>query len=372
MIAMQISALSPDGFPPDEIRRRLRQSLLIGTGNNLKLLNELGKVLRQLKQADIPVIVLKGAHLAAVVYEHIGLRLMCDIDLLVNMKDIKNSSEVLKAMGYMSEAVFTESKDTHFEKHHLPDFCKPNARPIEVHWTIVNDMSPFRVAPEEVWKEAQETTIDGYPALALSPCDQIIYLCMHAYAHKFDMGLRPFVDLVQVMRYYQGSIHWEQVKQRAQDWKASRCVFLMLYTANRLFGSPSQTLLEALKPAEYDPQLVEALLNKTINMQPTDAEMKNDLGKDEPSLYFIKLTGNLNLAEKAALVWKRIFLPPKEIAQDYEISADSPKVYFYYLLRIWDLISRYGRLGSQKAIRSKSGDGLASPETMLAKWIASE
>ena len=372
MLAWQLSALSPAVSPPEDIRQELRQSLLVSTGRNLVLYNELGKVLRQLKQADIPVIVLKGAHLAAIVYEHLGLRMMSDIDLLVNVRDIKKSSQVLTAMDYQTDVILPGSESTHFEKHHLPDFYKPNARPIEIHWTILNDNSPFRIEIEQVWKEAWEATIAGYPTLALSPRDQIVYLCMHTYAHSFSLGLRPFVDLLQVSRHYQESIQWEQVKQRAQDWKASRCVFLMLYTANRLFGSPSEAVLEVLKPADFDPQLVEVLSNKIIREQLFEAEMKNDIEKFVPSLYFIKLIGNLNLAEKATLLWKRIFLPPKTLAQHYKISPDSPRLYFYYLLRVKDLLSHYGRLSYQKATRSVTKDKFANPDIMLAEWIASE
>jgi len=76
------------GIPiPAEVVRELRCSYLRNAGRNMHLYHELGKVLGRLRQADIPVIALKGAHLAEAVYGNIALRPMNDVDLLVQTED---------------------------------------------------------------------------------------------------------------------------------------------------------------------------------------------------------------------------------------------------------------------------------------------
>jgi len=372
LIARQIYNLVPEISPPEEIRKELRQSLFIGTGKNLRLNIELGKMLHRFKELEIPVIVLKGAYLAEIVYEDLGSRIMGDIDLLVKVGDLKKSSMVLAEMGYQSDALLPDAESHYFEKHHLPDFYKLNASPIEIHWTIVNNNSPFRIELNDVWNEALEATIAGAPALVLSPLDQILHLCMHNYGHYFNLGLRPFIDLMHVTRHYRESIQWEQLKQKTQDSKSSRCVFLMLYTTNQLFGALSKEVVEALKPASFDPQLFDAFLNRIINIQPPAEESNIDFHTAAPSLYFFKLIGNLGIVEKVALLWNRIFLPTKTLAQLYEIPYISPGLYFYYLLRLKDLLSQYGRLGYQKATHGIAEEVFTSPETRLAEWIASE
>jgi hypothetical protein len=57
---------------------------------NMRRCHELSKVLRILQNDGIPVIVLKGAALAEVVYGNIALRSMSDVDLLVKKGSIKS------------------------------------------------------------------------------------------------------------------------------------------------------------------------------------------------------------------------------------------------------------------------------------------
>jgi hypothetical protein len=374
IIAWQIKSLGLEALPPEEIRQVFRQSLLISTGNNLVLFNELGKVLRQFKQAGIPVIVLKGAHLAAIVYEHIGQRSMEDIDLLVHSGHIQESSQILTKLGYQSKGISSDPLDTHFVKHHLPDFSKPDFKPIEIHWTIGNPNSPFRIEPGDVWRDAQTESIAGIQTLVLAPHDLIVYLCMHSYAHNYEQGLRPFVDLLQVIRHYQGSVQWDKVKQRAKQWKATRCVFLMFCISNQLFGSPPEAVLNLFLPLELNLQWVDSLSNRIISQPPYAPVMKNKPKPKQipPSLYFIKFLGNLNFIERLSLFWKRIFLPPQTIAKLYQIEPQWPGLFFYYLQRIWDLLRNYGRLSFQTITRRDSIETFASPETALAEWIAKE
>ena len=374
IIAWQLKSLGLEALPPEVIRQVFRQSLLISTGDNLVLFNELGKVLRQFEQAGIPVMVLKGAHLAALVYEHIGQRSMEDIDLLVHAGHIQESSAILTKLGYQSKGVSSDPLEAHFVKHHLPDFSKPDFKPIEIHWTIGNPNSPFRIEPDDVWIDAQTETIAGIQTLVLAPHDLIVYLCMHSYAHNYEQGLRPFVDLVQVIRHYHGSVQWDQVKQRAKLWKATRCVFLMLNISNQLFGSPPEAVLNIFLPLELNWQWVDSLSNRIIAQPPYAPVMKNKPKPKQiqPSLYFIKFLGNLNFIERLSLFWKRIFLPPQTIAKLYQIEPQSPGLSFYYLQRIRDLLRNYGRLSFRKITRHDSTETFVSPETALAEWIARE
>jgi len=54
----------------------------------MKVYAQLRKVLQVFCQEKVPVIVLKGALLAELVYQHIGLRTMDDVDLLVSKQDL--------------------------------------------------------------------------------------------------------------------------------------------------------------------------------------------------------------------------------------------------------------------------------------------
>src|SRR5450759_4325761 len=86
---------------PANVMERLRQVYLQCSGRNMQLYHELGKVLGRLRQYGIPVIALKGTHLAVAVYRNIALRPMGDIDLLVKQTDLLRVQEILVEQGYI-------------------------------------------------------------------------------------------------------------------------------------------------------------------------------------------------------------------------------------------------------------------------------
>ena len=87
-------------LPPPEAAQHLRGIYLATFKRNARLLDEVGKILRALRAADIPVIPLKGAYLANGVYGNIGLRQIGDVDLLVKPVDLAKALEVLRTLGY--------------------------------------------------------------------------------------------------------------------------------------------------------------------------------------------------------------------------------------------------------------------------------
>ena len=95
--------LANDASPanvPGDVLQRLREIYLMTGARNALLYRELGPVLQALQHDNIPVIVLKGAHLAALVYRHIALRPMSDIDLLVHRSDLERAVAKLHDLGF--------------------------------------------------------------------------------------------------------------------------------------------------------------------------------------------------------------------------------------------------------------------------------
>jgi len=87
LIYHRVKKLGPGLSVPSNVLKRLRESYLQSSARNLRLYHQLGKLLLILQREDIPVILLKGAHLAEIVYGNIAVRPMADIDLLVRQED---------------------------------------------------------------------------------------------------------------------------------------------------------------------------------------------------------------------------------------------------------------------------------------------
>ena len=116
--------------------------------NNILLFHELGKVLKALGDAGIPVIVLKGACLAEAVYGNIALRSMIDADLLVKKCDLNKAAEVLKQCGYSANYDFQVDKEIALQLQHLPTLKAAKKPLIEIHWTIF-DYTYFKARDED-------------------------------------------------------------------------------------------------------------------------------------------------------------------------------------------------------------------------------
>ena len=88
---------------PVDVRNSLRAMYSSTWMQNQKIFKELDILTRLFAQANIPVVVLKGACFALTVYPDIGLRPMGDLDLLVPKKELAKAVQVAKTLGYVDE-----------------------------------------------------------------------------------------------------------------------------------------------------------------------------------------------------------------------------------------------------------------------------
>jgi len=79
---------------PERALNKLREIFLHIVKRNMCLYHELSKRLQILIDNNILVIVLKGSHLGEMVYGNIGLRTMCDVDLLFKYPEIPRGASV--------------------------------------------------------------------------------------------------------------------------------------------------------------------------------------------------------------------------------------------------------------------------------------
>ncbi len=301
----------------------------------MRLYHALAKVLTVLRNDDIPVIVLKGAHLAEVVYGNTALRPMSDVDLLVTKADLPRVEEKLREMGYSpSQRFWLEAECATYS--HLPPFTKPGAAGIEIHWTIGPATNPFKIDVDRLWKRARPAMIAGVEVLVLSPEDLLLYLCLHAsFQHGFTMGLRSLCDISETLRHHRDEMDWEQVRLYAHQWGASKCVYVTLYLTRELLeAAVSDDMLNALEPKDLDPGLL------TWAKEQIFADQGNILPMP-PNLARMWVANRLQ--DKVAAFLKSAFPSRQVMARLYSVSPFSKRIYLYYPIRLKDLLLRYGR-----------------------------
>ena len=211
---------------------------------NLKLIHDFKKVLHQLNQNRIRVVLLKGISLLNQVYDDIGLRPMMDIDLWIPNEDYPELIRILTLQGYRRGTVY-------------PNTFMRGPTTIDLHSHILGERIKARellFSQNHFYDNAQSIDFEGEETLCLNKYDQVIYLSLHALKHNVDR-LIWLVDIKNVIAGWKRS-DWEALKDRALyvgQQKSVSYVFFLLRDlfdfqfppeARKLFGDEKLLLLE--------------------------------------------------------------------------------------------------------------------------------
>jgi hypothetical protein len=352
---------------PANVMARLRHIYLQSAGRGMHLYHKLGKVLGPLRHANIPVIVLKGAHLAQLVYDNIALRPMSDVDILVHKNDVMRVEAALLGIG-LAPAEYNRliAKDNcEFE------YGLPNRKVfVEVHWEFLPSTYRFKIDIDELWERSRQAIIAGVEVSVLCPEDLLLHLCMHTSAkHLFAIGLKPLYDLVETIRYYGKEIDWKQVQLRSEQWGGAKCVYLTFRLARELVGaSVPDDLMKAIKPSDFDERFMVLAKERIFAYEHWNSDGLS------LSTNIAQLWGSKRLRNKGTLFLRRAFPSPEEVARMYPAPSDSIRIYFYYAVRFKDLVLRHGRQVWRLLRRDEGMRGLTKKEndlTLLKEWLMS-
>jgi hypothetical protein len=323
---------------PPAVQARLRSAhRLVGVRNTL-LLARLGELLGRLRDAGIPVLVLKGAHLAELIYEEVALRPMADVDLLVRPAQLAQAAELIGALGFRPEGAAAgagarqqAAVDT---SQHATPLVHPAGLRVEVHYAIEARAVMPAIDLEGLWRRAQPALIGGAEALVLAPEDLLLHLCTHAAIHHgFDVNLLHLCDLPVVVGHFGERLDWAAFWYRARAWGAERSALLTLALVERLLGwrrpaSAFRRGTQPLAPADMVDRAERLLLEGVPPLAQTALP---------------RLWGGASLADKARLLRGRAFPPREELAFACGVPASSPRLWLCYLARLGQLLARYAR-----------------------------
>jgi hypothetical protein len=328
---------------------------------NLRLYEELAAVAAALQAREIPVIVLKGPHVASAVYGDPALRQMADLDLLVQARDLERAADVVRARGYSAQAPYRTGTILR-TSHHLPPLVKAGVATIELHWNIVPPGLGCEVEPTELWSRATPARIAGVDVLGLGADDLLLHLCLHAsYLHLFGVGLLPACDIAETICRHRDTLDWRRIIERARRWRAERGVYLALRLANELVGAAVPgDVLDDLRPATFDETLLTA-----ASAQILDGTQASEV----ISRHVASFSASARLSRKGGIVLRRLFVSRLELARLYGVAADSPWIYLYSMVRFKDLLARNWRIARALLRRDPRVVLTAGRKARLATWL---
>lgn len=330
-----LKARSLEQAVPPETLQSLRSAYWLTAQRNLVLFGELHRIVTALNALHIPVIALKGAFLATVVYQDLGLREMSDLDLLIAPHDLERAGAILEAHGY-APAFALSVPAAIARKHHLPRFTKRGAAEVEVHWNITQPEKAYTINPTGLWERARPVRVAGVEMLGLCPEDLILHLCQHiSYHHVFAFGFRSLCDIAAVIDHYRDAMDWSQVLERARRWRWERGVYLALVLADELVGAdvPADVLAD-LHPGDVDPSLVAAAASQLL----TEPAMI-----DVAPASLARLWRGKGANGATGTILNSLFPPRKRMAVLFAVSEDSVRIFWCYFLRLKDMAAQNWR-----------------------------
>jgi hypothetical protein len=293
------------------------------------------KVLKTLADNHLPVIALKGLSLAERIYGDIALRPMSDMDLLVKKEDLVRAGRILLTLGY--KQCFPAWENALNIYHHLPPFTNPSGVMIEIHWNIVTPDSAIKVDLGGLWERASVIRVYKGEALAFSPEDLFLHLCIHACFHlQTGLGLLPLCDMARLIKTSAVPIDWPILVERAARWGGQKCVYLMLLLVRELMGAaPPDQIISDMEPDDYQPVYLDQTLEQIFTGYPSGQLLRKNIGQ------LAKINKAKGMKGKCSVLFKAAFPSREYLATIYPLSISSPKIYLRYLFRLARLIVHY-------------------------------
>lgn len=354
-----------DALPATECARL--ESDRRGTAlENLRKYGEFNRIAQALGRNGIPVIALKGLHLAELVYADISLRSMSDLDLLVPAERLGEAYKVLQALEYGTvesmrgavQDILATSKCELGLAHRRSNLW------LELHWTLSEPPERYAGLLEDAWRTAVRVKLGDADASVLSPELLLVHVCVHlAYSHVFVSTVRALCDVAEIVRVHPG-LDWAAVSGIARKHGFARGVAATLrLAADNLAVQVPEAVRETLGVDTLDPVLLADAAEHLLSSIDIPHELRTG-----PNV--VAVAGGDRLAERLALLWNRVFVTPAELTLLYGVPEGSPWLGFYYVVRLRDLARKYG--AGLRLLKGADPDlaAAAARHARLARWVS--
>jgi hypothetical protein len=287
---------------------------------------------------------------------------MNDIDILARPENLERIAAVLIDMDYVPMQPISADITINAE-HHLPRMIKPGHAGFEIHWNLTKPREYYSIASEGLWERAVPVHIAGCDALALSPEDLLLHLCLHtSYQHQFAFGLRPSCDIAETIAHFGSTLDWETTVERTICWGWTRGVYLALRLAKELADAKTPAdILERLRP----PDITESVL-ETARAQ---VFFDKSLAVSIP-VPFAELLGSRRIQDKIRIFWQRVFLPRTTISALYSVPMDSIRIYGCYPRRFFDVLRRHSHTLKKYQQNDAQLKILVERKNIIGNWLA--
>ena len=241
LVYTSIRQLDAPGQAPAAAIEQLRHIYRLDTIHSVAQRELLGIGLARFAQASLPVVVLQGAALAALVYPAPNLRPIGDIDLLVHVADLAQAEALLAGVqaDYPSAPYLGP-----WGIHQLKLLVQ-----LELARGTHGARAAARLPADEAWRRAKPAEIEAAPALVLSHEDLLIQLALQlAEAQSADSPIRTLCDIAAMCGRHRDAIDWDLLARLAERYHVAKQLARALALAQELMGADVPPAIMAGQP----------------------------------------------------------------------------------------------------------------------------
>lgn len=248
LLYWNLNATCPEAVPK-AILTKLRADFQTNTRRSLFLSGELVRLLNLFEAQGIPALPFKGPVLAASTYNNLSLRQFCDLDILVDERDLERAKHLFLSQGYRMKIEgieVTQSQEEAFVRSpNIYQLVREAAYPFfhhqkevmaELHWVIIPKYFSFPIDSKALWDDLDPVLIAGKTVPNLSPENALLMLVGHGTKDCWTQ-LARICDVAELIRSHP-QLDWVKLMEQASTKGGQRMLFLGLMLAHNLLGTP--------------------------------------------------------------------------------------------------------------------------------------
>ena len=179
---------------------------------NQRLFYEMSNILRDLNNAGVRTMVLKGAALAVLCYKNDAVRPMADVDVLVHPSQVFLTVDVLARAGWMPTSELTEAD---LKYRHSHDFKDSLGKEFDLHWHLLFE-SCWEGSDSDFWNGSVPLTLGGVSTLSLNPTDLLLHVIVHGVRWNAEPPIRWIADAASLVTSPVTVIDWNRFIAQAR------------------------------------------------------------------------------------------------------------------------------------------------------------
>ena len=206
--------LTSQGVREDEVLAECRGYYRYHWARSQQQLRQAAGWVADWQARGVPVLVLKGAALAAGTYGDAGVRPMSDVDLLVPLAQVRTVAGWLRAGGWQAQAHYLACEEVAPEAE--PAFnWQRGTEQLDLHWHVLHRCTRPEVT-QQFWDRARPLQLGGVATRQLAAEDMLLHLCSHGMQFSTQPPFRWLADVAWILRRAEGSgFDWTRVAEMA-------------------------------------------------------------------------------------------------------------------------------------------------------------